>query len=1073
MMNSRIAPGQQVFTMPFKGIKRGKVSNMGELEDLVNLRATEDGLRPVNYGRYRHTASVTTKPTESTMQINVEAESLNQQGYHFVSNIHIGDISDQEPYTAIDFKIITQNAPSGFSDVEYLPGQDNITDITPIYISPKDQTIPTEIVMQMMINNLLVDYYVAVKYAIVGSDDEIKSTGNIDILSNAGGESDIIDNYHDVDWSGEFTFEEGDRLILFVETNIDPSRTPYGTHDYADISIYYAQAVFQMEVVLEAEEPITYSNFKNIIIHRGPTYENYIGYTQTQVVAYRGSDAGTLIHQITGSDVVVDVRTLANYLIILTTTEMFRYLRVDNTYKLININNEIKTNVNYDVVTEVTTEQYQTTSETWRSDMIREIKEIIAVKGNDGYTTGLMTWRAAYKLIDGSYAMTTVPRVIGVTAADWVLEKTTSPSKYQVRFPPITYKATFNKSDYQVIEDSKDIIDSVVIFMSKPLIRYDYEAIINDESKLPNTVSGGSVTFADNPLYQTSEEFKSIADPGNWYKVLEVSFAELIGGTGTVEQKIDLARFYKDYASRESLPVDQNTHHRLSAQAAFVYNSRLWIGDINRRLAIHHNSRFVYEPAAGTELQFAFAYNIQTDGGFKRTVKIINAKVSINPQQQMTLYLPILAYPDQRAVSLTIFHFYLGKWRRTRHFNFKKSVTHNYAYYYEPDNIGRNINNAYYQSAGVEPSFTIQADLLPIAVNETLTYNNRDEQLSNNVFMLSNLFNPLIFPALQTYPAGNGTIKYFSAGSFPVSEGQFGQYPVHIFTSSGIYAADIGTGEVIITSVIPVSPDVALSCPISSNMGSFFTTQNGIMVINGSKVTKLSDDLEGDITPVPKSDKGGRFAFYSNHPQTVSLGSLLTNIANVKTEYSSMVLGFDSINNRLLCSVPTKNFCYVLQLSTRSWSRQSRAFAYFAHDFPATLGVYINPSNNRHQVYDITGEQRNGYIDTHFHSGVFNINTNHRTKVKESLLVCRVKTSNTRRVAVALFASNDGINFTRVSASDRNKGKVNDVQLTYCPASYKFFLVAAWANVDLSYDNLIQAFSMQFEIRYTHRLRSY
>jgi hypothetical protein len=1064
-MNNRIAPGQQVFTMPFQGIKRGKVSNMGELEDLVNMRVTDQGLVPYRYETIKHLAEASIKYLQP---VKVEAESLT--GGNVDGRIDTGTTRDVYPYTSIPFTV--KNPAPGFQDVAFTTRQESITALTSVYTSDKNQDLSFTLKVESMVNVLAPQTVVTAQWALISSANVLKATYPIALIDNTG-ESFLLDQPFSVDWSGTVQMEEGDRLTLFISVeNLDETRTPSGSADYADLDITSTNAVFDIFINQETIEQVQNSNFKGIVVHRGPYFENYIGHNLNSVIVYRGTDVGTLIYQ-TSTATIRSVHTLANYLIILTTSETFRYLRVDNTYKLININNEIKASVNYDVVVNPSTQQYQTTSETWRADMISEIKEIIAEKGNEGYTTGLMTWRAAYKLIDGSYAMSTVPRLVGVTAADWVLYKTAIPSRYKIDIPVITYKAAFNKSDFQVIENSKDIIDSVVIFMSKPVIRYDYEAIINDQSKLPGAGPNRTALFSDSSLYVASEELKSIADPGNWHKVLEVSFTELIEGTGTVEQKIDLARFYKDYASRESLPVDQNTHHRLTAQAAFVYNSRLWIGDINRRLAIHHNSRLVYEPSTGTELQFAFAYNIQTAGGFKRTVKIINAKVSINPQQQMTLYLPILAYPDQRAVSLTIYHFHAGRWRRTRHFNFKKSVTHNYAYYYEPDNINKIVSEAYYLSAGVEPSFTVQADLLSAPVDDSLTYNDRDEQLSSNVFMLSNLFNPLIYPALQTYQAGNGTIKYFSAGSFPVSEGQFGQYPVHIFTSSGIYAADIGTGAVIIPSVIPVSPDVALSCPISSNMGSFFTTRNGIMVINGRQVTKLSDDLEGDITPVPKSDKGGRFAFYSDHPQTIRLGSILTDIANVKTEYSSMVLGFDSINNRLLCSVPSKNYCYVLQLSNRTWSRQSRAFAYFAHDFPSTLGVHINPSNNRQQVYDITVEQRNGYIDTHFHSGVFNINTNHRTKVKESLLMCRVKTSNTKRVAVALFASNDGINFTRVSASDRNKGKVNDVQLTYCPASYKFFLVAAWANVDLSYDNLMQAFSMQFEIRYTHRLRSY
>jgi hypothetical protein len=75
--------------------------------------------------------------------------------------------------------------------------------------------------------------------------------------------------------------------------------------------------------------------------------------------------------------------------------------------------------------------------------------------------------------------------------------------------------------------------------------------------------------------------------------------------------------------------------------------------------------------------------------------------------------------------------------------------------------------------------------------------------------------------------------------------------------------------------------------------------------------------------------------------------------------------------------------------------------------------------------------------------------------------------------AVALFASNDGVHFTRVTGNDRKSGHINDIQLTYMAASYKYFVLAFWGNLDISKTNVIEAFNMQVEERYSHRLRSY
>ena len=92
----------------------------------------------------------------------------------------------------------------------------------------------------------------------------------------------------------------------------------------------------------------------------------------------------------------------------------------------------------------------------------------------------------------------------------------------------------------------------------------------------------------------------------------------------------------------------------------------------------------------------------------------------------------------------------------------------------------------------------------------------------------------------------SGTIRAMSVVTQALSQGQFGQFPLYVFTSDGIWMLEISsTGA--IKSSHPVSRDVITqgTQPLQTDDAVFFITAQGLKRIVGSKVNLVSEVMHG------------------------------------------------------------------------------------------------------------------------------------------------------------------------------------------------------------------------------------
>ncbi len=117
-------------------------------------------------------------------------------------------------------------------------------------------------------------------------------------------------------------------------------------------------------------------------------------------------------------------------------------------------------------------------------------------------------------------------------------------------------------------------------------------------------------------------------------------------------------------------------------------------------------------------------------------------------------------------------------------------------------------------------------------------------------FAISEVNNPFVFLATGYAKIGSGEINGLSNYTTALSQGQFGQYPLIVFSTDGIWAVALNE-EGTFATVDPMSRDVCNNPKsITQTDGAvFFSSEKGLMVAFENKVQCVSEQLNG------KSDK--------------------------------------------------------------------------------------------------------------------------------------------------------------------------------------------------------------------------
>ena len=712
------------------------------------------------------------------------------------------------------------------------------------------------------------------------------------------------------------------------------------------------------------------------------------------------------------------------------------------------------------------------------------------------YITGVFLLRIAYKLFDGTYINHSIPISVSISPTTGtyfipVIAYWTVTGGYHATMRGIAVSKNIFKYDFfnAVDFNFKDyydagIIESMDIFCTEPFVTRDYN---------PNSMVWGHTTLPSGAIALTPNlrpEFNTIIEDAVFYKMHSIPVSDLVKTTNNVGKygRIELD-FSKIVSTNELMPADDFSHHGINALADYQYNSRMHLGNVSILptlpldnsvnppvIGIKADLSGLELPVEGTDSSLIVSYDPYTglDIRCRVYIKTANGVVIVDgpvpknrPETEADgvtitgIFTPanysyafftdstnnyialrnLISYPDYRAYKMRFYYTYLGIKYVLADFDLKPATNMNIAYFGTiPESTTSNVINL----------------TMPLTLTAGTVYTDTDWNITNiirdtNRMQVSEIFNTFILPAKNSYRFGliHNELIDISTVQSQMSDSAFGMYPIYVFTRSGVYAIQHGTGEVLYQSIQPLNNEILISrgslCAISGSI--VFACKEGIRVITGSnRPEEISIPVEGSI-----NNPLALLPYYYD----ALTGFRLPQINNYRTGVTFLTyiqaakIFYDVENKEIIVSNPAYLYSYAYSLFTESWATRTDVFT----DVLVIAGRQIAVKRSSAMDGDtLVYTSSLHYLDTEdtttglcdymlMQTRPLNFSNSANKHINKLISRCRVITKNQENAIQIVVGSNDLITWQIISYVQYSGDQANMIN-TNPSGNFKYFVIA-------------------------------
>lgn len=798
----------------------------------------------------------------------------------------------------------------------------------------------------------------------------------------------------------------------------------------------------------------TISNHRELIyIHKGNGYENWITFDGRIIYyeAYRyGNDnvvrpmyyndgessetkIGVPIYQI---DSLNDITSVGNTLVVSTDDGIFYFLCYlygssgTYVYKDISINED-----------DITVKINQTERSVYRKNNISfpydvvagyvacsgetpkgEIYEPIDKLKSDGCIQNVSLIRWAVRMYDGTHILHSAPILLMVRMPIGI--HGFMDSDYKSRSVSADYAYYKIKIDITIPKTLKesDIYKGIDVFMAE--IPY-YDDTDTYKKDLQAIKVGDNYSFGGDPFYTSDEKLRErILETANFYRIAQYDFDSDKFNGNTLSDIPDLSDILKNLVYQSALTDDTYSHNKLIAEKIFNYNSKLHISGTSQKLYDGYPVEMFISYAGSTVdvIRYISKTYIKTEAG----TSIVVRDQDLSDGESLLLLSPYITYPDSRAYQMEITIIYESE--ETRYLYSAK-------FDLKPHDF---LNLSYYLPTGEINPITISGTVITEIPEAPQSSNNIES--TPNKLKVSATDNPFIFPVEQTYTVGNGKIIGLAAATPALSQGQYGQFPLYVFTDEGIYMLQVGAGEVIYTNCFPVSRDICDNPDsiISLDNAVAFTSDRKLFVLSGYSAKSISDYLEADYVPNPAH-------------------IYMEGIENVLIE---PLLAYNYPFGELIIKNAEENTAFIYDLQRKIWRQRKIKAYYFIPSYPVCYAI-----SDEDEVYDLSQES-NQLQNVTICTAPITLGTPGFKKIERSIL--RMLAGG--HFSISIYASNDNKTFYKVISVNINSDTLlSDVPLPRIPSSWRNFYL--FIEGDMLPDSTITRLDIQEKNTFNTKLR--
>lgn len=635
--------------------------------------------------------------------------------------------------------------------------------------------------------------------------------------------------------------------------------------------------------------------------------------------------------------------------------------------------------------------------------------------------------RYAYKQYDGSVFMLSAPikMVTGYPVPAYFAKgtsKTTDATQKKVSFIisllscSLWYEITNSDELKKDLKNWEDIIQSIDIYITPDLTCLDQDnsfGSYTDAGAITYNILDeymASYTLADCKLVGNSDTYEYYArvdsSKGTWlssektnvlprynvlyedngllpfYKIYSIDIKDFNGTETQVMPNDGILDSNETLAAQEKLTAEGQPDGTYLPECTYVYNGRLHLANLR-----------IIPPSYNLEHFFAYRNGyLDTNSGkavgktYKYTAYVLlhgdgEQDVAVQLPCEKEFYLPeglFVYYPDPNAYKLLLI---------------AEDSDGNKLYSSTTLTEHKGLDGAYgYVSifGKSEPS-----DISGIGdMGTTVSYPNK--------MYVSEVNNPFNFSLDGITTIGTGEIKSIVSATKALSQGQFGEFPLYVFCTDGIWSLQVGSTGLYSASH-PVSRDVCNNVKSITQIDAaiVFSTERGLKMLQGSDVTLLSEAMDGHNTDESKFNVDKAYSSLLI-PDTDAFVSMLAS-CRITYDYAHSLLHIFPDNTE------GKHYVYSLQSGEYStyvgFTPES-----FTSDYPNTI-VQIGQGLHSFENY-VSDERRKGMLITR----PISFGDPFTYKILEELRMIYYRSTAKARYRIAVFGSYDNVKYYRVNS---------------------------------------------------------
>lgn len=227
----------------------------------------------------------------------------------------------------------------------------------------------------------------------------------------------------------------------------------------------------------------------------------------------------------------------------------------------------------------------------------------------------------------------------------------------------------------------------------------------------------------------------------------------------------------------------------------------------------------------------------------------------------------------------------------------------------------------------------------------------------DNVVYVSEAGNPFMFKPSNIQTIATGRTIAFAAAVRPLSEGQFGQYPLYAFTTEGVYALSTNKDGTY-GSVDAVTRDICTGKEsiVQLDTSVVFAADRGVMQLEGIRAVCITDILGHGRPFRPVGTYGEAYKMPKlSEVITANNGFSNDHINQVRiTEYMKGVrMSYDYTNQRLILFHPGIAYAYVYSIKDKAFGMMENRLDYPITSYPEAYAV-MQPEGEERDFVDMT-----------------------------------------------------------------------------------------------------------------------